>query len=246
MHKVLHAALLVAALPIVMPAQETGATETQRTRNARPTGETKPVKGKRVSAERVRRFLRQNPRLQAEIKKKADANGDGKLDAAEKKVAYQMITERLARKRAQGQTGSGSGDAATDETRASRLDRNGDGKVGPAERKRAKQLRNRADRNDDGKVGPAERKRAKQLRNRADRNDDGKVGPAERKRAKQVRGRADRNGDGKVGPAERKRAQQVRGRKEGQQNRRTKPAKERKAKPVKKRKTNRVRSRRRK
>ena len=47
MNKIVCAALLVTALPVLMPAQEAGGGEGPRPRNARPNGEAKPKNAKR-------------------------------------------------------------------------------------------------------------------------------------------------------------------------------------------------------
>ncbi|MFT4513131.1 MAG: hypothetical protein ACI89X_001671 [Planctomycetota bacterium] len=180
MHNFVRAALFATIFPVLMPAQETGTTEKPGTQQAR-------------QDERIRKVLKEHPKLKAAMRKHADANGDGKLDAAEKRALHKLLKARIAALKAQRKKDGappipGAG-TITDKPKASRLDRNSDGKVGRAERKRAKKIKNRVDNNNDGRVGPAERERAQRKKNRADRNDDGKVGPAERKRTKKARTR---------------------------------------------------------
>lgn len=219
MHNIVRTALFVTVLPVLMPAQQTGTIEEpgtqQARRHSRPAGEAKPAPST-LSQDARRKFLKQHPKLQVVLRKKADTNGDGKLSAAEKKALHRLITARIAEIQAQRKKDGAGSDSRTgsraDKPRALRLDRNGDGTVDNAERKRGRHIKNRVDRNNDGKVGPAERKRAKKVKNRVDKNHDGRVGPVERKRAQRKKNRADRNNDLRVGPVERRTAKKVRAR----------------------------------
>lgn len=135
MHNFVRAALFATIFPVLMPAQQTGTTK-------------KPATQQEAQDERIRKFLKQHPKLQVAMRKHADANGDGKLDAAEKKALHKLIKARIAAIQAQRKKDgvdpvSGTG-SITDKPKASRLDRNGDGKVGPVERNRAKAERKHA------------------------------------------------------------------------------------------------------
>lgn len=88
-----------------------------------------------------------------------DANGDGKLDDAEKAQA------RAAKKR---------------------VDRNHDGEIGQHERELAKGIHQRFDKDGDGKLSETEQAEVKVAKSRMDADGDGKLSHDERHKAKQI------------------------------------------------------------
>jgi hypothetical protein len=158
-HRLLRAALAVAALSSFSAAQEGGSTTTETPRVERPL----PPKAKGDAAaaaarERLQKFLAEHPELKQRLHAQADVDGDGKLDAVEKKRLHELIEQRMREAQAR-----------RDERREDRRD----------ERQEGRQEERRDDRRDE---------RREERRERADRDGDGRIEPVEKKRAQQVRG----------------------------------------------------------
>lgn len=143
--------------------------------------ETKPGAGK---------MMKQN---HAELIKRFDKNGDGKLDEDEKAAAHKAM-------RMEG--GGGERDHYKEILR--RFDKNGDGRLDDAERAEAEKAREMVEKH--GGVG---RFRALVLK-RFDKDGDGKLNDAERAEAAKFRaeqlGKFDRDGDGQLNDGEREAA----------------------------------------
>ena len=191
--------------------------------------------------EEAARMAAQRRKIYEELRKKHDKNGDGKLDAAERKAYYEEYRERA---------------------KIIQWDKDGDGRLSDAERremeekqaeakKRAQEYRRKRmlqqwDKDKDGRMSKKEtaameahqgemKKRAEryrrmqeELRKKHDKDGDGKFSTAERKAYyKEYRQRAkimqwDKNGDGRLSSAERREMEkaQAESKKRAEKNRR--------------------------
>ena len=136
--------------------------------------------------------------MQAELLKRFDKDGDGKLNAAEQAEA-DKFREAAMKQRAAG--GPNSETARYREELLKRFDHNGDGKLDEAERAEAEKARQQMEQN--GGVG---RFRAQVLK-MFDKDGDGVLNEAERAEAEKFRleqvKRFDKDGDGQLNPEER-------------------------------------------
>lgn len=158
--------------------------------------------GHEVSGERIQeawqRFNERHPDAAEHIRAKADKNGDGTIDADERRNAMRYLHENRGELKQKFK----------ESERFDHLDKNDDGHLGPRERRHAREhgqdraqdtvrgaVKERLDRNDDGRVGPRERAHGRHqarqharsaAKDRLDRNDDGRVGPRERNTARRA------------------------------------------------------------
>jgi hypothetical protein len=155
---------VLAIVNLSLPAQEPAHQDPVRTTPPAPLGE--PAR-----TERMQEFLDKHPRLAAEIRREADRDGDGQLDASERARAMQILRRyRLDKERWQK--------LETKDPEAARriralVDRDGDGRIEPGERGEARRRMNeeRSDRREERRDERAE-KREERRDERAEKRDE--------------------------------------------------------------------------
>lgn len=137
-------------------------------------------------------------RLQAELLRRFDKDGDGKLNAAEQAEADKAREESMKQRAA---TAAHPDTTRLREEMLRRFDHNGDGKLDESERAEMEKARQQMEQN-----GGVKRFRAQVLK-MFDQDGDGVLNAAERAAAEKFRleqvKRFDRDGDGQLGPEER-------------------------------------------